>query len=490
MTANRNFPLAAAGALLALAATGPERAMPSPAAWPAKIEVVLRNTRPLEFPRGERLPLFLWPAMDPGLLDLAGAEALVRELDRRGVGLVASWQARDIPGSLDRALIIARAQKNAGVPVAVNATSLLYGFFDGSPATAHIDEAGRPFFDDSFGREAHIGCPFALEARVGEIRGRVERFLAAYIKEGLPLDFVWADWEVDGPLEVNRAHAAAKKCVRCRAVLPALDDFLAFQKAVRDIRAGLQRRAYAEPILEARPDALVGNYAVYPDDGWREWYDYFETCEESQPYLADGRAKYRHWAAEFPGTGYTFAMPVVYPWARLFGWYDFDDPDYRWFYNMLRVASNAGKNAPAGLPVIPFVHFHPIDAEKFPAPGFRPMTPEAYRELLWHILLRGADTFYLWAGEAEYPLEVRLVHEVWAEAQRFGEFLDRGVPVTFEVPGTPSPVVSGLRLGNRVLVRRTEFGSSPAPVSLEVAGRRIEVGREPGRSVILTLPGR
>jgi len=406
------------------------------------------------------------------------------------VGLVASWQAGDVDGSLGRALVIARAQKKAGVPIAVNATSLLYGFFDGRPETAHIDAGGRPFFDDSFGREVKIGCPFALEGRVAEIRGRVERFLSAYKKEGLPPDFAWADWEVDGPLEFNRAHEAAKKCARCRAAVPGLDDFLAFQKAVRDIRSGLQRRAFAEPVLEARPAALVGNYAVYPDDGWREWYDYFEDYEEGQPYLADGGAKYRHWAAEFPGTGYTFAMPVVYPWAGLFGWFDFPDPDYRWFYNMLLVASNAGKSAPPGLPIIPFVHFHPINPEKFPAPGFRPMSREAYRELLWHILLRGADTFYLWAGEAEYPLEVRLLHEVWSEAQRYGEFLDGGVPVAFDVPARPAPVVSGLRLGNRVLVRRTEFGSSPAPVSLTIGGRKLDVAPAAGRCLVLTLSDR
>lgn len=490
MSEHRIFPAAAAAAFLSLVTALPGSATSSPAAWPAKIRVVLENAKPLGFGRGGRLPLFLWPAMDPGEMDAPRAEALVRELDLRGVGLVASWEAKDAAGSLARALVIARAQKKAGVPVAVNATSLLYGFFDGRPETAHRDEAGRPFFDDSFGPQAKIGCPFTLGPRAEVIRARVAGFIAAYIKEDLPLDFVWADWEVDGPLEFNRAHAAAKKCVRCRAAVPGLDDFLAFQKAVRDIRSGLQRRAFAEPVLEARPKALVGNYAVYPDDGWREWYDYFESHEEGQPYLADSRAKYRHWAAEFPGTGYTFAMPVVYPWARLFGWYDFADPDYRWLYNMLRVASNAGRNAPAGLPVIPFVHFHPIDPEKFPAAGFRPMSPEAYRELLWHMLLRGADTFYLWAGEAEYPLEVRLLHEVWSEAQRFGEFLDRGVPVTFDVPGGPAPVVSGLRLGERVLVRRTEFGASPAPVALSIGGRTIEVLPAAGRTRVLVLPER
>ena len=43
---------------------------------------------------------------------------------------------------------------------------------------------------------------------------------------------------------------------------------------------------------------------------------------------------------------------------------------------------------------------------------------------------------------------------VWANG-----FIRRGVPVEFEVPAKPGPVVSGLRLGNRVLARRTDFGT-------------------------------
>src|SRR5689334_6871900 len=52
---------------------------------PEPIRIVLQNTEPLKFPRGDRLPIFLWPAMNPGRLSDDQALKLVQDLDRRGV---------------------------------------------------------------------------------------------------------------------------------------------------------------------------------------------------------------------------------------------------------------------------------------------------------------------------------------------------------------------------------------------------------------------
>jgi hypothetical protein len=455
-------------------------------ALPPHIELVLRETKPLEHPRGNRLPLYLWPAMNPGPLEPADAEQLVRDLDARGIGLVCAWHHTKRDESLAECLTIARAQHKLGVPVNVNTTTLLYGFFDGRPETAHRDADGNPFFDESFGK-AKIGCPFRVEHRIPAIRQRVVDFADAYRDAGLPVDFIFADWEIDGPLEWNDAHAAAKRCRICREHLPQLDDFLAFQFRVRKIRSRLQRRAYAEPILARFPHALVGNYAVYPHDGWRYWYDYFERYEDGQPARTDQRAKYRHWANEFADTGYTFAMPVVYPWSWTFHWYDHEPADYRWFYNGLLVASNAGRHAPPDVPIIAFVHYHLVKVGPTDAPSVEPMTEHTYRELLWHMLLRGTDTFFLWCGADERAKEVQLLHPVWAAAQQYGDFLERGRPVVFDVPKTPGPVVSALQLGNRVLVRRTDFTDAAAPVEIRVADTTLSVPRAPGRVQILHL---
>jgi len=179
-------------------------------------------------------------------------------------------------------------------------------------------------------------------------------------------------------------------------------------------------------------------------------------------------------------------MPVVYTWERIFNWYDFDDPDYRWFYNMLLVASNAGQHTPVHVPIISFVHWHTVKANE-PDPGVKQFSENKYQELLWHMLLRGTDTFFLWCPKDQNAKEVRLLHPVYAAAQQYGEFLAQGTPISFDVPKQPAPVVSGLRLEDRVLVRRTEFGKPAGPIEVKVAGKTVSVPAAPGQMQIIPL---
>jgi len=465
-------------------------------AWPENIQLVLDETKPLEHPLGNRLPLYLWPALNPGKLGDARAEELVRLLEARGVGLICSWNPADMAASLAECLPVARAQKKLGVPININASSVMGPFFDGSPETAHIGADGQPFFDESFGTKT-MGCPFRLEHRIAPIRQRMDAFAEAYEKENLPLGFVFTDWEIDGPLEWNRAWDASKKCSVCQKSLPQLSDFLAYQQEMRRLRSRAQRLAYAESILARHPKALVGNYAMYPHNGWRYWYDYFEKYVDGQPALIDQNARYRHWANDFEDSGYTFAMPVVYPWSWCWNWYDFQPGDYRWFYNGLLNASDAGRCAPKDVPVISFVHWTTVDIGLTEREGGPPagaekaqqMSETCYQELLWHMLLRGTDTFFLWCAPAENRKEVQVLYPVWAAAQAYGEFLDNGAPITFEVPKQPGPVVSGLRLGNRVLVRRSDFTDTREPVTLAVGGQTISVPRADGQCQIIEIGG-
>lgn len=451
--------------------------------WPDHIQTALDIAVPLVHARGKRLPLYLWPAMNPGKLSDDDAERLVAELDRRGIGLVCRWDHSRFEESLAESLPVARAQKKLGLRINVDATPCLYAFFNGEEATAHVDDSGKPFWDPSFGK-ADMGCPFAVDHRRPEIRGRIERFADAYRREGLSPGFVFADWEVDGPIAWNDAWAASKRCRRCRERIPEIGNFLAFQKALYDLRADMQRDVYAEPLLHRFPEALVGNYGVYPHDGFRYWYDYFEREEDWYPGVRDQKALYRHWPDEFTGTGYTFAMPVVYTWSRMWRWYDFENADYRWFRPMLLAATNAARHTPSGVPVIAFVHWHTTDPPRPPDPAMKQMSAWAYQELQWHMLLRGVDTFFLWCPAEENAEEIRLLHPVWAAAQEYGEFLERGKPVWFDVPSTPGAVISGLLLGDRLLVRRTDFGENEKEVTVRVAGQEVSIPAGKGCRVL------
>lgn len=455
--------------------------------WPDNIQTILNNTDPLKYPRGNRLPLYLWPAIDPGVLDQGMAEQLVELLHQRGIGIICSWDIKDIKGSLAKGLPVARAQKKLGQHVNIDATSLLSSFFNGDEHTAHIDKYGNHFFDDSFGEEQKMGCPFAIDFRKNEIRERVRLFVKSYKEEGINVDFIFTDWEIDGPIDVNGAFAASKKCTRCTKQLGEGFTFMEFQKVMREMRAYLQYYSYSEPVLSQFPKALIGNYSDYPNDGYRYWYDYFERYESWQPYKADQLAKYRKWYDNFPATGFTMAMPVVYTWSDIYKWYDFKSTDYRWFYNMLLVAGNGGMHTSRRIPVISFVHWNTVFEGKGADPAVKQMSEDSYQELLWHMLLRRTDSFFMWSSKKDFPEEVRLVHQVYSSAQQYGDFLDHGWPITFNVPASPGTVISGLALGNRVLVRRTDFGTDNTPVKILVGTKMVKVDYAPGVCQVIDM---
>ena len=72
-------------------------------------------------------------------------------------------------------------------------------------------------------------------------------------------------------------------------------------------------------------------------------------------------------------------------------------------------------------------------------------------------------------------------------AQAYGDFLDGGKSITFSVPSQEGPVVSALRLDNRLLVRRTDFTAQTAPVSLPVGNRTVQIPRLENQCQIITL---
>ena len=103
------------------------------------------------------------------------------------------------------------------------------------------------------------------------------------------------------------------------------------------------------------------------------------------------------------------------------------------------------------------------------------------------MLLRGTDTFFMWSGREEFPEEVSLVHEVYADAQQFGDFLDNGWPITYDVPNEPGIVISGLALDDSVLIRRTDFNSDHSPVEILVGTKPLTIKYTPGVCKVYSL---
>ena len=153
---------------------------------------------------------------------------------------------------------------------------------------------------------------------------------------------------------------------------------------------------------------------------------------------------------------------------------------------MLLVASNAGKHTPLDVPIVTFVHWHTVEVTQKPG-SVQQFSQDKYQELLWHLLLRGHDGLFMWCPQTEAEIETRLVHRVYAASLQYREFLEHGESVTFDVPSQPGPVVSGLKLGSRLLLRRTDFDNRETAVRLRISGITVEVERVERECQIVSL---
>ncbi len=455
---------------------------------PADYKVVLENTKPLGYPRGNRMPLYVWRLMNNlDKLEVSEIKTVLKMMDSRGIGCASSWYPQGKEKTVLDCIKFSKAQQDLGLQVNVNANSCMYLFFNGDKSTFHIDSEGNAFYDDSFGSRK-MGCPFSLRHRYDQIKGQLEYYLKRYSQANIKIDFIFGDWEIDGPIEWNNAWENSKKCRVCRANIEDIDNFTKFQASLRQIRSDLQKEVFSETIKRYYPEAVIGNYGVYPGGKYRYWYDYFEKPIDTDkiPHKKDQDAVYRQWYPEFPGTGYTMAMPVTYTWYNTFKWYNFNEPDYRWFYNLLLTGTNAAKHSFNDVPAVGFVHWHTTVAPENPDPAVKQFSGEKYKELLWHLLFRGYDSFFLWCLGRELDKEISLLHEVYSESLRYGDFFEKGDVVTYDVPAKAETVISARAYDGRLLVKRTDFSSCEDSVSIKYNNHEYKI--PPSEEGILTIP--
>ena len=78
------------------------------------INTVLENARPLEHPRGDRLPLYVWSVVGAETGDDAETEEIMRQLDERGIGFISSWNHNNKEQSLAEGLRLDRMEQPPG----------------------------------------------------------------------------------------------------------------------------------------------------------------------------------------------------------------------------------------------------------------------------------------------------------------------------------------------------------------------------------------
>ncbi|MCM8818413.1 MAG: hypothetical protein NC915_02915 [Candidatus Omnitrophica bacterium] len=440
------------------------------------IEIIIENTEPITIKSSKRLPLFVWTSIPLNITE-DEMKKYLNHLIERNIVVFTRWRIpkEGIESGIKEAIKIDKKKKELNYPVVIDATSIVHRFFDGSEETGHIDENGNLFFDMSFSDKVKMGCPFKIDKRYNVIKERLEKFLKAYKDEGIDIKYWAVDWEIDGPIEWNSAWENSKKCIICRKNIKNIENFDEFQKVIRKKRADLQREVFVDTIKKYFPNCLIGNYAVNPHDGYRYWWDYFEKEVEGATYQRKHNALHRKWFDEFKYSGYTMAMPVIYTWYKFFNDYTFEEREYRWFYPLLREGTSVGKNTSQNIPIISFVHWQTVLKPKELLSDFVPLSREKYKELLWHLLFRGFDTFCLWSPLNEMAEEIKVLHEVYTESFKYNDFILNGKPVLWDVPEEPDTVISGLKLKNKLLIIRSDFREKKEVIKVKVDSKQIEI---------------
>ena len=124
------------------------------------------------------------------------------------------------------------------------------------------------------------------------------------------------------------------------------------------------------------------------------------------------------------------------------------------------------------------------------------MTRGRYREVLRHLWLRGINGMQIFnpvhAGYETMAVdEVKDAAAIYDEMLGYRDFLDRGVPLSLNVPKIQDDGViwSGLRLEDRAIVRIFKQGAGTAKVTVEPwPGRKITLEAAPaGKTYVLVL---
>lgn len=421
-------------------AVPPEPLYPGPA--PEKVEWyrALTSLPPLKHARGSRWPLVLWQGV--GFQPLSRRQ--IGALMDRGIVQHLRLTSPDVEA--------ARALAAAGAPVIL------------------MEGAGGAWPYSTVGAGRSWRLQFPAGARVPDdwrnlpdptrLSGwresgvSIRRQLQQYKSRGINVDAVWLDYE--GAL-LRDDYPALKASTAASRLPPGT---LASDQHYQDYRRTKWlrhlSRYVAEPVRQVYPGVSVTNWVVTassradPVLSWTDW-----------PHPPS------------PPMAFTDTNPIAYGIDTYFlsAWppgeaINRENVDRFYTHLLLRQVSadafnrgQEGRHAGAVVWVARWVPDHPG--------GHVPvMSRAAYREALRHIWLRGADAMEDFnparKGYERYAVEeVEDVQQVYDEMLAYRDFLEHGKVMNYEVPDKQDALVmwSGLRLGDRALVRLTNLGA-------------------------------
>lgn len=436
----------------------------TPVAHFSWIDEIRKNVPPLKNDRGDILPMILWDP-DHGPTDTQPAElepdAYYKDLLARGLTEHVHMDERMLP--------IALALKKLGSPII-----MMEGVGGQWPADLAGDKKEWAHqFDASYtpkDKDDVHACPalvtgWAINAR------HVRMTLQKYKDAGLTVDAVWMDWEGD-PIGGPERYDQALHCARCRETLPqgVLDNARTFFDYCWRRYMDLGGAYLAAPVAEIFPLCSVTDWRVTVSTARRpirNWEDVGYSPVVPPFYNTSNPVAY----------GNTVSWNLWKPAWKL----DREHVDQFYTYLLLNETSDDAANRLIWAPerkAVPWVcRWCPDD----PNPKIPIMSRERYREVLRHLWLRGINGMQIFNPKRDgfediAVSEVQDAVAVYDEMLAYKDFIDHGKPICLDLPKMQDSGVvwSGLRWGNRAIVRAFKQGGGSEPATIEPwPGRKI-----------------
>jgi hypothetical protein len=281
---------------------------------------------------------------------------------------------------------------------------------------------------------------------------------------GVTVKGVWFDHE-GLPHPYNGVYEVQRECFSSSYPSWALTSKNAFKEYCFPLRSTVLSAAMADAVLDIYPNALTGNYRHVGST--HEHYDINYEREKTPPYSMGA---------------FNASMPVAYANTKIL-------PDYFeaaetvtqskvddiYLHNLLKAVTIACQNKGDNL-CIPFVSRRVVDNDDAKWKNWD-MSSTWFREICRHMLMRGADSFYIFnlGHHSSYYVtpeqsfeSIEDVRSVLDELLGQADFLAQGMPITHKIPELYSDGVlwSGLWNDDQCLVRARSLSGSSQTVSI------------------------
>ncbi len=427
---------------------------------------ILRRVPPLKHDANGRLPMITWPAFVTDANNRAAFQkgvpleaAMYREMMKRGF-------TQRIPMK-DTFVPMAAAMQAAGAAVVFVEGDGGVGPGGEANDTLHLLPKDFAIAKD----ERRWPCPTLLTGwhnRAMKVRATLAKFKEANVL----VTAAWLDWEGE-PWPLKGQYEQAKACPRCRQLMPpgVLDTQQAYAAYIYRLRAELFSTYLAAPVLEAYPACSVTN-----------WEAVFCSPQQITPSCWGNRQLPPGDVGLFTATNaVVYGNDIFYRYHWKSEWnYPLDGPHMDRLYTRImlgQMSADAANRERFGATKqsVPWVCRWCPDAGDANVPI---LSRGRYREILRHVWLRGATTMQVF-NEPRPPHRTIAIEEledavaVYDEVLAMREFLDRGRPMNQAVPEVTDDGViwSGLRLGDRALVRAFTQGEKPATLTIAPFGK-------------------